>query len=223
VMVWALTHGQPELASAAQTLTTRLVAEADSMMKYATVGEIVAALNDDQELPFSDYRRASGINARGLSTRLRPYRVGPCLHRLGGDRKRGYRRNQFERAWERYLESSASTAGSLSVPSVPSATNGAVEPKTAARIGPGGTDVSVPPPESVPPSNGVAEPNGTGGTDGTDKYTTVSDEVSDDAWPDLPVELEPPPPCSDPSACEYRDRHPNGPWTCEHNHPRGAA
>jgi hypothetical protein len=45
VMVWALTHGQPDLASAAQSVTTRFVAEADSMMKNATVGEIIRALN----------------------------------------------------------------------------------------------------------------------------------------------------------------------------------
>ena len=45
VMVWALTHGQPELAGAAQALTSRLLTEADSMMKHATVAEIVAALN----------------------------------------------------------------------------------------------------------------------------------------------------------------------------------
>jgi hypothetical protein len=45
VMVWALTHAQPELASAAQSLSARLLAEADSMMKHATVSEIVAALN----------------------------------------------------------------------------------------------------------------------------------------------------------------------------------
>jgi pheromone shutdown protein TraB len=45
VMVWALTHGQPELAAAAQSLSSRLLAEADSMMKHASVSEIVAALN----------------------------------------------------------------------------------------------------------------------------------------------------------------------------------
>ena len=45
VLVWALTHGQPELATAAQSLSARLVAEADSMMKHATVTEIVTALN----------------------------------------------------------------------------------------------------------------------------------------------------------------------------------
>jgi hypothetical protein len=45
VMVWALTHRQPELATAAQSLSMRLVAEADRMMKHATVGEILSALN----------------------------------------------------------------------------------------------------------------------------------------------------------------------------------
>jgi hypothetical protein len=45
VLVWALTHGQPELATAAQSLSARLVAEADSMMKHATVTEIMIALN----------------------------------------------------------------------------------------------------------------------------------------------------------------------------------
>ena len=45
VMVWALTHGQPEIATAAQTLSTSLVAQVDSMMKRATVGEIITALN----------------------------------------------------------------------------------------------------------------------------------------------------------------------------------
>ncbi len=45
VMVWAVTHGQPELATAAQSLSVRLLAEADSMMKHATVTEIITALN----------------------------------------------------------------------------------------------------------------------------------------------------------------------------------
>lgn len=45
VMIWALTHGQAELASAAQSLSATLLAEADSMMKHATVSEIISALN----------------------------------------------------------------------------------------------------------------------------------------------------------------------------------
>ena len=38
-------HGQPELATAAQALSARLRAEADSMMRHATVGEIITTLN----------------------------------------------------------------------------------------------------------------------------------------------------------------------------------
>ena len=45
VLVWALAHGQPELPFAARSLSTTLIAEADSLMKHATVGEIIAALN----------------------------------------------------------------------------------------------------------------------------------------------------------------------------------
>ena len=45
VMVWALTHGQPELASAVQSLSARLLAEADSLMKNASVGAIISTLN----------------------------------------------------------------------------------------------------------------------------------------------------------------------------------
>lgn len=45
VMIWALTHGQAELASAAQSISATLLAEADSMMKHATVSEIISALN----------------------------------------------------------------------------------------------------------------------------------------------------------------------------------
>jgi pheromone shutdown protein TraB len=45
VMVWAVTHGQPELATAAQSLSARLLSEADSMMRHATVSEIIGALN----------------------------------------------------------------------------------------------------------------------------------------------------------------------------------
>ena len=45
VMIWALMNGQSELASAAQALTSRLITQADSMMRNATVGDILAMLN----------------------------------------------------------------------------------------------------------------------------------------------------------------------------------
>ena len=45
VMVWAISHGQPDMPMAAQALSTRLLADVDSLMRHATVGEIIATLN----------------------------------------------------------------------------------------------------------------------------------------------------------------------------------
>ena len=45
VMVWAISHGQTELPMAAQALSARLLADVDSLMKRATVGEIISTLN----------------------------------------------------------------------------------------------------------------------------------------------------------------------------------
>lgn len=45
VMVQALMGGQPEIATAVQQLTTRLVPEAESLMRHASVSEILATLN----------------------------------------------------------------------------------------------------------------------------------------------------------------------------------
>lgn len=45
VMVQALMGGQPEIATAVQQLTTRLVPEAESLMRHATVSDILATLN----------------------------------------------------------------------------------------------------------------------------------------------------------------------------------
>jgi hypothetical protein len=53
-------------------------------------------------------------------------------------------------------------------------------------------------------------------------YTPSDVDDDDDVWPPPPVELENDIPCPDPDRCEYRVRHPNGPWTCDHNHPKAA-
>ena len=45
VMVWAISHGQTELPMAVQALSARLLADVDSLIKHATVGEIIATLN----------------------------------------------------------------------------------------------------------------------------------------------------------------------------------
>jgi hypothetical protein len=68
-----------------------------------TSKEIVTTLNADADLPFQDYRKGVGINAHGLARMLAPYGVGPLQMRVGQDRIRGYKREQFDRVWARYL------------------------------------------------------------------------------------------------------------------------
>jgi Protein of unknown function (DUF3631)/Domain of unknown function (DUF3854) len=60
-------------------------------------------LRKDPELPFGDYRRGDGINVYGLSRLLKPYGIGPHKIRIGEQTIRGYRREQLEPVWGRYL------------------------------------------------------------------------------------------------------------------------
>ena len=103
VMVQAHTSGQPALAGAVQHLTSRLVAEADSLIRHATVGEILTALNsaraDSAHGIYMPARRsvmkwsstivriAPGIDQRGMLSQQRlqgraVVRLGCGTHRL---------------------------------------------------------------------------------------------------------------------------------------------
>ncbi len=65
---------------------------------------IVEALNSDDELPFGDWRKGAGIDARGLPRLLRPFGIAPRNVRAGGVQCKGYHRERFVDAWERYCE-----------------------------------------------------------------------------------------------------------------------
>ncbi len=78
-----------------------------------TTKEIITSLREDPELPFADYRRGDGVNARGLSRLLRPYGIGPQQVRIGQEQLRGYRRRQFDAAWERYCSGSDDSVTSV--------------------------------------------------------------------------------------------------------------
>lgn len=49
--------------------------------------------------------RGKPLDARGLSSRLRPYGVSPKTVRINGKTAKGYSRDDFHDAWERYLGS----------------------------------------------------------------------------------------------------------------------
>jgi hypothetical protein len=63
---------------------------------------IVGRLNADERLPFGDYRKGAGLNDRGLARLLKPFAIVPHPVRLEEVQARGYRREQFTDAWERY-------------------------------------------------------------------------------------------------------------------------
>ena len=65
---------------------------------------IVAALNSDDELPFGDWRKGVGIDARGLARLLRPFRIAPHNVRAGGVQCNGYHRERFVDLWARYCK-----------------------------------------------------------------------------------------------------------------------
>ncbi|HEV2592652.1 MAG TPA: DUF3631 domain-containing protein [Gaiellaceae bacterium] len=67
-----------------------------------TTQELLEALLDLDESPWGDLRGKS-LNDRGLATRLRKYEVRPGSHRFENATKRGYLREDFHDAWQRYL------------------------------------------------------------------------------------------------------------------------
>lgn len=60
------------------------------------------ALNRNDELPFGTYRKGQGLDGRGLAQLLKPFDIQPRVVRIGGATPRGYRRDDFTDAWERY-------------------------------------------------------------------------------------------------------------------------
>ena len=66
---------------------------------------ILERVNEDEELPFGGWRHGDGLDPRGLSRLLKPYGVKPRSVRVDGapSTSKGYRREQFEEAFARYL------------------------------------------------------------------------------------------------------------------------
>ena len=66
--------------------------------------ELADAINADEELPFGAWREGRGIDGRILARLLRPYGIRPRTIRLDDGRTpKGYLREQFSAAWERWL------------------------------------------------------------------------------------------------------------------------
>lgn len=84
----------------------RLFADADSLLTTT----ITAALNSDEELPFGAYRNGAGLDGRSLANLMKAFEIRSRSVRVGAATGKGYRREQFADAWERYCPAgSAST------------------------------------------------------------------------------------------------------------------
>jgi len=84
-------------------LVLRAIREVFEEKATIATQELLEGLNAREELPVGAWRGGAGLNAQGLRRLLRPYTIPrPENIRFGATVLRGYRREWFEEAWERY-------------------------------------------------------------------------------------------------------------------------
>ena len=67
--------------------------------------QLVDSLNKMDERPWGGFRKGKGLDARRLARLLTPFGIRPVQLRRGTTNLRGYRRQDFEDAFARYLPS----------------------------------------------------------------------------------------------------------------------
>jgi hypothetical protein len=71
--------------------------------------DLLEALAEDEEAPWAAWNRGKPMTPHQLSKRLSEFGIKPGAHRIGFKTAKGYKREQFEEAFKRYL--SADTPG----------------------------------------------------------------------------------------------------------------
>ena len=74
--------------------------------------DLLTRLNNLEESPWGDRRRGEGLDARGLASLLRPFKIRPKEVRVGDDHRKGYHVDQFADAFGRYLPDPPTSATS---------------------------------------------------------------------------------------------------------------
>jgi hypothetical protein len=64
--------------------------------------DLLAALMEDEEAPWSSWNRGKPMTDRQLAKRLKDYNIKSADQRIGLEHKKGYDKNQFTDAWKRY-------------------------------------------------------------------------------------------------------------------------
>jgi hypothetical protein len=75
---------------------------------HLATATLLAGLHDLEDGPWGDWY-GKPLTSRQLARLLEPYRVGPQLRRLDGERRRGYFRSDFTDAWGRYVPGPVTT------------------------------------------------------------------------------------------------------------------
>lgn len=87
--------------------------------------DLLAGINSDDELPFGGWREEKGLDSRGLARYLRPYGVKSRSIRFSdGGVAKGYLKQQFEEAWERWLTPDRTVTSDTSVTPTPDQATG---------------------------------------------------------------------------------------------------
>jgi putative DNA primase/helicase len=65
--------------------------------------ELLEKLNERDESPWGTWNKGVGLRPHDLAKLLRPFTISPHQVRIGEQSKKGYRLEQFQDAWVRYL------------------------------------------------------------------------------------------------------------------------
>jgi hypothetical protein len=71
---------------------------------------LLAALANDEEAPWAEWY-GKPITARGIAKLLHPFRIKTMAVWVDGEKARGFKREQFEDAWKRYLTEESGRSG----------------------------------------------------------------------------------------------------------------
>jgi putative DNA primase/helicase len=87
--------------------------DAEQELHCMLTNEIIRRLTEDPEQPWVEYRRGKPITPRQLSDLLKPYKISSgTVHPSPDVHGWGYKRQQFEDAWRRYLDGGTGFRGS---------------------------------------------------------------------------------------------------------------
>ena len=74
-----------------------------SRVDRISTADLLEALAEDEEAPWAAWNRGKPMTPHQLAKRLAEFRIKPTTQRIGSTTAKGYKREQFEEAFKRYL------------------------------------------------------------------------------------------------------------------------